>query len=89
MQRQRGSAAAREAAKKLLQGTVKDLERRGLLQWDGRERTYGLHPVVRAVAAGELAAADLERHGQRVVDFFTSQPTRPYAEAETLEDVRN
>jgi hypothetical protein len=88
MQRQWASAAAREAAKKL-PGTVKDLERRGLLQWDGRERTYGLHPVVRAVAAGELAAADLKRHGQRVVDFFTAQPSRPYAEAETLEDVRN
>jgi hypothetical protein len=86
MQRQRASAAAREAAKKL-PGTVKDLERRGLLQWDGRERTYGLHPVVRAVAAGEMAAADLERHGQRVVDFFTALPHRPYAEAETLEDL--
>jgi hypothetical protein len=88
-QQQRASAAAPEAAKKLLQGTVKDLERRGLLQWDGHERTYGLHPVVRAVAAGGMAAADLEHYGQRVVDFFTMQPTRPYDEAETLEDVRN
>ena len=80
------SADFREAPKKL-QRTVTDLERRGLLQWDGSERAYGLHPVVRAVAAAGMAAADLEHHGQRVLDFFTALPHRPYAEAETLEDV--
>jgi tetratricopeptide (TPR) repeat protein len=81
------SAEFRDAPKQL-QRTVIDLEKRGLLQVDGRERAYGLHPVVRAVAAGGMAAADLERHGLRVVDVFNAQPTRPYDEAETLEDVR-
>jgi hypothetical protein len=72
-----------------LQATVKDLEQRGLLQWDGRTRKYDLHPVVRGVASGAMAAADRERHGQRVVDHFTAQPHRPYEEAETLEDARS
>ncbi|PNY37272.1 hypothetical protein C2E31_08280, partial [Rhodopirellula baltica] len=77
------------AAPKNLEVTVKDLEQRGLLQWDGRTRKYDLHPVVRGVASGAMAAAERERHGQRVVDHFTSQPHRPYKEAETLEDLRN
>lgn len=81
------SAEFRSAPK--LQATVKDLEQRGLLQWDGRTRKYDLHPVVRGVASGAMAAADRERHGQRVVDHFTAQPHRPYEEADTLEDVRN
>lgn len=81
------SAEFRSAPK--LQATVKDLELRGLLQWDGRMRKYDLHPVVRGVASGAMAAADRERHGQRVVDHFTAQPHRPYEQAETMEDVRS
>lgn len=81
------SAEFRSAPK--LQTTVKDLEQRGLLQWDSRTRKYDLHPVVRGVASGAMAAADRERHGQRVVDHFTAQPHRPYEEAETMEDVRS
>lgn len=77
------------AAPKKLQATVEDLEQRGLLQWDGRTRKYDLHPVVRGVASGAMAAPDRERHGQRVVDHFTAQPHRPYDEAETMEDVRS
>jgi len=77
------------AAPKKLEATVKDLEQRGLLQWDGRTRKYDLHPVVRGVASGAMAAVDRERHGQRVVDHFTAQPHRPYDDAETLEDVRS
>lgn len=83
------ASAAFRAAPRKLQATVKDLEQRGLLQWDGRTRKYDLHPVVRGVASGAMAAADRERHGQRVVDHFTAQPHRPYEEAETLEDVRS
>ncbi len=82
------SAEFRSAPKKL-ETTVKDLEQRGLLQWDGRERKYNLHPVVRGVGSGAMSTADRERHGQRVVDHFTAQPHRPYEEAETMEDVRN
>lgn len=77
------------AAPKKLAETVKDLEQRGLLQWDGRTRKYDLHPVVRGVASRAMAAADRERHGQRVVDHFSAQPHRPYDDAETLEDVRS
>jgi tetratricopeptide (TPR) repeat protein len=82
------SAEFRAAPGKLAE-TVKDLEQRGLLQWDGRTRKYDLHPVVRGVASGAMAAADRERHGQRVLDHFTAQPHRPYEEAETMEDVRS
>lgn len=82
------SAEFRAAQGKLTE-TVKDLEQRGLLQWDGRTRKYDLHPVVRGVASGAMAVADREHHGQRVVDHFTAQPHRPYEEAETLEDVRS
>ncbi|HEV7406570.1 MAG TPA: hypothetical protein VGO11_26705, partial [Chthoniobacteraceae bacterium] len=82
------SAELREAPRKL-QATVAELEQRGLLQWDGRERKYDLHPVVRGVASGGMAAADRERHGQRVVDHFTAQPHRPYEQAETMEDVQS
>jgi tetratricopeptide (TPR) repeat protein len=77
------------AAPAKLTETVKDLEQRGLLHWDNRTRMYDLHPVVRGVGSGAMAAADRERHGQRVVDHFTAQPHRPYEEAETLEDVRS
>lgn len=70
-----------------LEATVTDLEQRGLLQWDSRERKYSLHPVVRGVASGGMASSDRQRHGQRVVDYFSAQPHRPYEEAETLEEV--
>ncbi len=82
------STELREAPKKL-QAAVAELEQRGLLQWDGRARKYDLHPVVRGVASGGMAAADRERHGQRVVDHFTAQPHRPYEQAETMEDVQS
>lgn len=83
------ASAEFRAAPKKLEATVKDLEQRGLLQWDGRTRKYDLHPVVRGVASGAMAVADRERHGLRVVDHFTAQPHRPYEEAATLEDVRS
>jgi hypothetical protein len=81
------SAEYRTALKKLVE-TVGDLERRGLLQWDGRDRKYDLHPVVRGVAAGGMKAEDKERYGQRVVDHFSSLPHNPYEDAESLEDLR-
>lgn len=83
------ASAEFRAAQKELQVTVADLEQRGLLQWDGVKRKYNLHPVVRGVAAGGMDVADREHYGQRVVDHFSAQPHRPYAEAETLEDVHN
>ncbi len=82
----RAAAEVREAPKKLAE-TVRDLEQRGLLQYDGREHRYDLHPVVRGVAAGGMKAEDKERYGQRVVDHFSAQPHNPYETAQTLEDL--
>jgi len=82
----RESAEVREAPGKLTE-TVRDLEERGLLQYDGRTRRHDLHPVVRGVAAGGMKAEDRERYGQRVVDHFSSLPHNPYEQARTLEDV--
>jgi hypothetical protein len=69
--------------------TVRDLERRGLLQYDGHVKRYDLHPVVRAVASGELRAQERDQYGQLVVDHFSIQAHNPYDEAETLEDLRD
>ena len=77
------------AAPKELAKTVRDLERRGLLQYDGRTKRYDLHPVVRGVASGGLRAEERDQYGQRVVDHFSQQAHNPYEEAETLEDLRD
>jgi hypothetical protein len=69
--------------------TVRDLERRGLLQYDGQTKRYDLHPVVRGIAAGGLPPEERDAYGQRVVDYFSALPHRPYSEAETLDDVRD
>lgn len=82
------SAEFREAQQKL-SATVNDLEERGLLQWDRSERKYDLHPVVRGVASGGMTVMERERHGLRVVDYFSTQPRRPYQEVKIMEDVRN
>lgn len=82
----RHSAAVREAPKKLGE-TLQDLERRGLVQYDGNTRRYDLHPVVRGVAAGGMKDEDKERYGQRVVDHFNAQPHPPYEKAKTMDDV--
>ena len=77
------------AAPKRLAETIKDLESRGLLQYDVQAKHYDLHPVVRGVASGGLAQREKETYGQRVVDYFSSQPHDPYEQAENLEDVRD
>jgi tetratricopeptide (TPR) repeat protein len=77
------------AAPKRLAETIKDLESRGLLQYDAQVKHYDLHPVVRGVASGKLAQAEKETYGQRVVDYFSSRPHNSYDQAETLDDVRD
>jgi hypothetical protein len=67
--------------------TVRDLERRGLLQYDRPAKRYDLHPVVRGIAAGALRPEETDSYGQRVVDHFSAQAHSPYEQAETLEDV--
>jgi hypothetical protein len=81
--------SALSPAPKELANTVKDLERRGLLQYDGQSRRYDLHPVVRGIVAGGLRPEDRDNYGQRVVDHFSERPHNPYDQAETIEDLHN
>lgn len=71
----------------ILARSVRDLEQRGLLQYDAGSRRHDLHPVVRGVAAGGLAGADLQRFGQGLVDLFSSAPRGQHEQARTLADV--
>jgi len=77
-------AASPELAK-----TVRDLERRGLLQYDSHTKRYDLHPVIRGIAAGRLRPEERDGYGQRVVDHFSARAHSPYDKAETLDDVRD
>jgi hypothetical protein len=70
-----------------LANTVRDLEHRGLLQYDAHSRRYDLHPVVRGIAAGGLRQEDKVSYGKQVVDHFSRQPHVRYKEANTLLDV--
>jgi hypothetical protein len=82
------SGGPQEAARQLA-CAVRDLERRGLLQYDRQADRYDLHPVVRGFASGGLRGEDRDRFGQRAVDYFSQRPQDPYEQAETLDDVRN
>ncbi|MGA2150015.1 MAG: DUF4062 domain-containing protein [Bryobacteraceae bacterium] len=77
------------AAPQALARTVRDLERRGLLQYDAEAKRHDLHPVVRGIAAGGLQPEEKNRYGQRVVDHFSHQAHGPYEKGETLEDFRS
>ncbi len=83
------SAGPQQVADYQLADTVRDLERRSLLQYDHQAERYDLHPVVRGYAAGSLGTEDRERFGQLAVDYFSQQSRVPYEIAETLDDVRN
>lgn len=75
-------------APRRLEETVRDLESRGLLQYDSASRRYDLHPVVRGVAVSRLAKDEKERHGARVIDLFSQKAHDPYKDAESVDDVR-
>lgn len=75
-----------EALSKLSE-TVHDLEQRGLLQYNRRERRYDLHPVVRCVAAAEIEEDDRQRYGQQVVNYFEAQTRVPYYQVQTLDEL--
>ncbi len=83
--RKNGPALHSAAAK--LDVTIRDLEKRGLLQFDRHERRYDLHPVVRGVAVGLLKGEETQELGQKVVDHFNSRPHDPWGQAETLVDI--
>ncbi|MCP4583172.1 MAG: TIR domain-containing protein [candidate division Zixibacteria bacterium] len=74
---------------KKLADTVRDLENRGLIQYDSYSKRYDLHPVVRGITIGRLSRKETEHYGQRVVDHFSQQSRSPNKEAETLDDVRD
>ncbi len=67
--------------------TVRDLEHRGLLQYDRQLKRYDLHPVVRGFASGGLKQDEKESYGRRVVDYFSQQAPLSYRDAETLDDL--
>ena len=75
------------AAPARLGETLRDLEKRGLLQYDFGGRRYDLHPVVRGVAAGRMDGGDTAKIGGMIVDHFGSQAHDPWEQADTLEDV--
>ena len=82
----KNASAAHDAPAKL-DTTIRDLEKRGLLQFDRRERRYDLHPVMRGVAVGGMRGEETQELGQKVVDHFNSRPHGPWEQAETLADI--
>lgn len=86
LEAQRQSREFLDAPRELVK-TVRDLERRGLLQYDAQARRYDLHPVVRGISAGGLRQEEKEHYGQRVVDHFSQQSHAPFEQAESLEDL--
>jgi tetratricopeptide (TPR) repeat protein len=80
------SDEVRQALPKLIAG-LKDLEQRGLLQWDRKKNSYDLHPVVRGYAFDVLEQTERAEISNRIVDHFQSKPQDLYADARTLADV--
>ena len=78
---------SREATKGLTE-TVRDLEQRGVLQYDIQARRYDIHPVVRSIAASGLHQDDKNEFGERLLDHFSRQAQNPYRQARTREDLR-
>ncbi len=85
--RDRAQSTEFRTSHRRLAETVRELERRGLLQYDGQAKRHDLHPVVRSVVSGRLRKAETEQLGQRVVDHFSQKAHSPYDQAETLADV--
>jgi 3',5'-cyclic AMP phosphodiesterase CpdA len=81
--------AVSTTALRQLSDAVRDLERRGLLQYDRVTRRHDLHPVVRGISAGGLKQEEKKQLGQRMVDHFSQQAENPYEQAETLDDFSN
>ncbi|MET4601973.1 hypothetical protein ABIB90_001440 [Bradyrhizobium sp. JR4.1] len=79
--------AQQRSSSRDLNTTLRDLEKRGLLQYDATEKRYDLHPVVRSVAAGRIEKQETDRLGQGIVDYFTRRQHDPWVNADTLEEV--
>ena len=83
------AAPETRAAAGALARTVRDLEQRGLLQYDRQSGRWDLHPVVRAVAFSRLRDQDRDHLGQKIIDHFSQRPHDPYEQADTLEDLQD
>jgi len=81
------SEPAKSAAAKDLNDTIRDLERRGLLQYERGKRRYDLHPVVRGVASGRMRGDERAARGEQVVDYFTSKSPGTWDDADSLDDL--
>jgi hypothetical protein len=72
-----------------LTATVRDLEQRGLLQYERQTGRWDLHPVVRAVASSRLHDDDRDHLGQQIIDYFSQRPHSPIEQAKTIEDLHD
>lgn len=72
-----------------LKGIIKDLEIRGLVQWDRQHNVFDLHPVVRGCAVDMLSADERLANGQKVVDYFSSRSRLPYERVSSFEHLGN
>ena len=81
--------AAEEQEQDALTATVRDLEQRGLLQYDRHAGRWDLHPVVRAVASHRLRDYDHDHLGQQIIDHFSQRPQNPYEQAKTVDDLHD
>ncbi|MEA3014664.1 MAG: hypothetical protein QOD42_3209 [Sphingomonadales bacterium] len=76
-----------KAAPRHLAATVRNLEKRGLLQYDSAGRRYDLHPVVRGVASSRMSGDERANSGGRVADYCRAVSPRSWDHAESLEEV--
>lgn len=83
----RDSGEVRQALPGLV-AALRELGRRGLLQWDRQKNSYDLHPVVRGYAFDILEEAERTDICNLIIDHFQSKPADRYAEARTLADVQ-
>ncbi|WP_204139188.1 toll/interleukin-1 receptor domain-containing protein [Halomicronema sp. CCY15110] len=68
-----------------LQGLLRDLVTRGLLQFDGPTRRFDLHPIVRRYAYDRLARPERTAAHAQLRDYFEAVP--PPERVETLADL--
>lgn len=87
MNEYKSSAKVRQALPRLV-SALRDLEKRGLLQWDRQKNTYDLHPVVRGYAFDVLDQPERVDICGLIADHFRSKPADRYSEVKTLEDVQ-
>ncbi|MBZ0283010.1 MAG: DUF4062 domain-containing protein [Anaerolineae bacterium] len=67
---------------------LKELEGRGLLQWDRAANTYDLHPVVRAYAFEQLQGNDRQATFEQIRDHFEGIPPKSLDKVRELGDLR-